>query len=250
MSNTIDTRTGPTGCRGLGAALGTTAALLLSACATTGSSSGLSALNQSLAAQSKTTEAYYIVDLKTALSDDVLFDAIERGSKRNTNGVSVSRPLVMGAAPDTPGRFTLVNRLDAFAGMGSGLAQLLGRMGGAQLQQQMNAADCTGAKLVAVAQRSTGTQEMSMYTCAYPYTDGYSLQVYTNSTAKRSGGMKGLIEKGVMGAIGSEEAWAQKTVANMIAAVAAAGPVDVTLTESSGPLPNFDADGRLVAATG
>ena len=211
--------------------------LLLTGCATT------SSVNQSLAAQSKTTEAYYIVDLKTDLTDDVLFDAIERGSKRNTNGVAISRPLVMGEAPATPGRFEIVNPLE-----GTGMERFA-RMGGAQAMQKMKAASCDGAKLVAVAERETGTQDMKMYTCAYPYTDGYSLQIYTNSTARRSGGMKGLIEKGVMGAIGNEEEWAQRAVSDIVSAVSEAGPVEVTLTESSTALPMFGADGKL-AATG
>ena len=215
------------------------AALVATGCA----SNPVGGLNSAMAAKSETTEAYYIVDMKTNLDSAPVYDALERGAGRNTNGMEISKPLMMGAKPASPGRFELVNPLETM-GMG-GLAGLAG----SQATQRMKTAKCDGAGFIGKAVRDTSTHDMNMFVCAYPYEDGYSLQVYTNSTAKRSGGFKGMIEKGVMGAIGSEEEWTRNTVQGMLNQVAELGSATMTLEESSGPLDIFDAEGNYVVAS-
>src|SRR3546814_9438345 len=58
---------------------------------------------------SRTTELYHIFDFKTAVKRGEMIRILQDGINPNISKSNTVTPIVMGPAPETPGRFTLVN---------------------------------------------------------------------------------------------------------------------------------------------
>ena len=58
---------------------------------------------------SRTTELYHIFDFKTAVKRGEMIKVLQDGINPNISKSNTVTPIVMGPAPETPGRFTLVN---------------------------------------------------------------------------------------------------------------------------------------------
>ena len=185
--------------------------------------------NNALSSRSETFEDYHIIDVKYAGEPNSLFAAVENGAKRHSSSYSASRPLVVSGVPEEPGRFEIVNPLGNtdFGGLAA--------LAGPQATAQFKTATCEGATYVGQAQRQAGNmQSMKATVCLYPYTDGYSMQVYSVNTVKNGGGVEGLIQRGVEGAIGDGEVWGRRLVDGLVAAVQQHPGTEVSYTEGTG----------------
>ena len=69
--------------------------------------------------RNQSNELYHIFDLKTAAPKRDVIAAAGTGLKRNTSDAQTMTPIVMGAPPATPGRFTIRNPLEGSANMGA-----------------------------------------------------------------------------------------------------------------------------------
>jgi len=175
---------------------------------------GFSSAVTAQAQDQKTTEMYYIFDLKTDLSSDEISEAIRKGLKKNASKIQATSPLVMEPTPAVPGRFKIVDMADQFEGSSMAGLMALAQMngGGAGLKT----ASCDGAVWIGRFTRDNSTQSLNITTCLFPYQGGYSLNVYGQDTSKKSGaGHRRLVEKGVAGLLGKPKKWTQKTFTRM-----------------------------------
>lgn len=115
--------------------------------------------------RNQSNELYHIFDLKTAAPKRDVIAAAGAGLKRNTSDAQTMTPIVMGAPPETPGRFTIRNPLEGSASMG-GIAAMIPALQLAQFKQ----ASCDGAVWIANALRKVrGSQTLRLTLCLFPY---------------------------------------------------------------------------------
>jgi len=183
-------------------------------------------VNRSLAAREEVTENVYIIDVEVDPSrKEEIFDAISRGVRLNAPGISISKPIVMGPLPSEPGRFELTDPL-----AGSSF-QSLAALSGTSVSFRVP--KCDGAALVGAAQKNSRAHDLRMHVCLFPYEDGFSMNVFTASTGRRSGGLTGLVEDATTSVIGDSNAWEEITVRDMISTVRSLDAVDLKVIESS-----------------
>lgn len=227
---------------------------LLTAVLAAAALSGCGNMNSVLAQRYETVEQYHVFDFKTKASPEVIIKGAADGLARNTNSVVQNRPLQLGAkVPETPGRFTLVDPMDALKG--TGMAAMLAMSNGAG-NSMLRVAKCDGAVWNSRANRSVaGSDSLTLYSCLYRYQSGYELDMYV-VFKKVSGGLSGLARDATAGVIGTPEQWVNKTIVDTVRSIEIATASKMTYVEGQpalGDLPQvdqFDAPPSRTTATG
>jgi len=181
--------------------------------------SGCASVKNASTEKQKSIELYRVFDIQTKADRYQVADAASDGLGANVSSANEQSPIVMGEKPDKPGRFKPSN-------LGAGIPNQVGGM--MQLAMQMNSsftnrlktAECEGAVWTATAQRNVENAfDMSFNLCLWEYQGGYALDVYANYTKKEGGGflgMDGLVRKAAYAISGTPEAWAEKTVLDVV----------------------------------
>lgn len=162
----------------------------------------------------RTTEMYYIFDIKTTASQAEVTNAIVKGLKKNAPKMRTNSPLVMGPVPVQPKRFEIVDMADQFSNSSlAGLMQMAQMQGGGVGLKQ---AKCDGAVWIGNFTRDITNQTLNMTTCLFPYQGGYSLNVYGQDTHRKSGLLhRRLVESAVGEVLGKPQKWTQKTFSRL-----------------------------------
>lgn len=130
---------------------------------------------------SRTTELYHIFDFKTALKRGEMIKVLQDGINPNISKSNTVTPIVMGPAPETPGRFTLVNPFEN--------SPYAGFISTSQLST-IKQARCDGAVWISSAVRKVrGSQQLMITLCLFPYVEGYQLDVYAIDIKEKGGGL-------------------------------------------------------------
>lgn len=161
---------------------------------------------------SRASELYHIFDIKTAAKRTDIVKALQDGLNPNISKSDTITPLVMGPAPEIPGRFTIVNPLE-----GSTLGGLIPPSQLAQLRQVR----CDGAVWISTAVRKVrGSNQLRMTWCLFPYVSGYHLDVHAIDVKERGGGLSERIGRAIGGAIvGNSDDWTNKTIIDALRSV-------------------------------
>jgi hypothetical protein len=175
---------------------------------------GCGGVNSYLADRHETVEMYHIFDLQTPVEADIIIKAAADGLARNTNTITQTRPLMMGAAvPAKAGRFQLVDVASMLPGGMSAFAQLAAMHSGGT---PMRAAKCDGAIWTSRATRNiSGYNNLTLYNCLYAYKGGYQLDIYA-VFQKTSGGASALATGISDALIGTPESWVDKTIIDTV----------------------------------
>lgn len=181
--------------------------------------SGCSSINNASTEKQKSIELYRVFDIKTTADRYAVRDAASDGLGINVSTANEQNPIVMGDTPEKPGRFKPSN---VAAGMGSqmgGMMQIAMKMN-SSMSNMLKTAQCDGAVWTATARRSVSNAfDMSFNLCLWEYTGGYALDVYANYTKQEGGGllgMDGLVRDAAYAISGTPEAWAEKTVLDVV----------------------------------
>ncbi len=161
---------------------------------------------------SRATELYHIFDIKTAATRTEIIRALQDGMNPNISQSDTITPLVMGQAPETPGRFTLVNPLE-----GSPLGGLIPASQMAQVRQVR----CDGAVWISSALRKVrGSQQLRLTFCLFPYKEGFHLDVHAIDIKEKGGGLSARIGRAIGTAIvGDSDGWTNKTIIDTLRSV-------------------------------
>lgn len=173
---------------------------------------------------SRTTELYHIFDFKTAVKRGEMIKILQDGINPNISKSNTVTPIVMGPAPETPGRFTLVNPFQnsPYAGFVS-TSQL------ATIKQ----ARCDGAVWISSAVRKVrGSQQLMITMCLFPYVEGYQLDVYAIDIKEKGGGLDARLGRALGQAIvGNSDNWTNKTILDVVRYVRTTTGAIVTYVE-------------------
>jgi hypothetical protein len=181
--------------------------------------SGCAAVRNASTEKQKSIELYRVFEIQTKADRYQVADAASDGLGANVSSANEQSPIVMGEKPDKPGRFKPSN-------LGAGITNQVGGM--MQLAMQMNSSisnmlktvECDGAVWTATAQKNVENAfNMSFNLCLWEYQGGYALDVYANYTKKEGGGflgLDGLARKAAYAISGTPEAWAEKTVLDVV----------------------------------
>lgn len=196
---------------------------------------GCGGVSNALSDKKHSVEYYRIYDLKTQASKQVLGKAASDGLGQNTGKVSTTSPIPTSAeVPEKAGRFKVVDPL-----AGTKLGQLAASSGGFGLRM----AECEGAVWTAKAVRTiTGSNQLNLWTCLYPYKDGYHLDMYA-TFAKVEGGLGEITRQMAYAATGTPEEWTEKTFTDVIRQIHQQTGAAITYVEGypdPGPLPWHD----------
>lgn len=192
-------------------------AIIAAAIALTGCATG----NAYLANRSSTVEMYHIFDIKTSADTAKVSKAAADGLAQNTNQITQNTPLQIGkTTPAAPGRFTIEDMSQKFAGTGMGSMLQMAQMqnGGVSIKS----ANCEGAVWTSRAVRSiAGSSNLTLYSCLYKYQAGYQLDTYA-VFQKTEGGL-GQISRDISSSIvGTPEQWVNKTIVDTVRSIEAA----------------------------
>lgn len=195
-------------------------ALLATSCLLTGCGS----VNSYLTDKTTTVEYYRIFDIKTRASRQQIAAAASAGLSRNVNNAKEAIPIPSSAqAPEAPGRFSLVNPFEG---------SRLGALAGAAGQLDMRVVSCNGSSWNAQARRTIErSNELKLTACLFPYRDGYHLDLYA-IFEKREGGLLQMSRDMASAMVGTPEQWTEKTMLDIVRAIRAAAPVQITLLEA------------------
>jgi hypothetical protein len=195
-------------------------ALLATSCLLTGCGS----VNSYLTDKTTTVEYYRIFDIKTTAPRQKLAAAASAGLSRNVNNANEAMPIPSAAqAPETPGRFSLVNPFEG---------SRLGALASAAGQLDMRVVNCNGSSWNAQAVRTIErSNELKLTACLFPYRDGYHLDLYA-IFQKREGGLLQMSRDMASAMVGTPEQWTEKTMLDIVRAIGAAVPAQITLLEA------------------
>jgi len=181
--------------------------------------SGCASVNNASTEKQKSIELYRVFDIKTSADRYAVREAASDGLGANVQSANEKNPIVMGEKPQKPGRFKPST-------VGGGLSNQMG--GVMQFAMQMNSSisnmlktvECEGAVWTATAQKSVDNAfDMSFNLCLWEYQGGYALDVYANYTKLEGGGflgLDGLAREAAYAISGTPEAWAEKTVLDVV----------------------------------
>ena len=193
-----------------------------------------STMNNAMTEKQKSIELYRVFDIKTSADRYEVRDAASDGLGANVSSADEHNPIVMGDVPQKPGRFKPSN---AAAGMGEqmgGMMQLEMKMN-SSLSNMLKTAECEGAVWTATARRTVSNAfDMSFNLCLWEYQEGYALDVYANYTKLEGGGflgLDGLAREAAYAISGSPEAWAEKTVLDVVREIKSRTGGEVTYLE-------------------
>ena len=175
---------------------------------------------------SRVTEIYHIFDFKTTARRAEIIKALQDGLNPNVAKSNTMTPIVMGAPPEKPARFTIVNPFE------NANFPLGGMIPPAQLAMAKQAR-CDGAVWISSAVRKThGSQRLSLTMCLFPYVEGYQLDVYAIDAHERGGGISAMVGRAVGEAIvGKPEGWTNKTILDVVRSVRRVAGVEVSYVE-------------------
>lgn len=158
---------------------------------------------------SRATELYHIFDIKTAAKRDAIIKALQDGLNPNISKSDTITPLVMGAPPETPGKFTLVNPFEASP---------LGGLIPASQMAQMRQVRCDGAVWISTALRKVrGSNQLKLTMCLFPYAQGYHLDIHAIDIKERGGGLSERLGRAIGTAIvGNSDDWTKKTIIDVV----------------------------------
>lgn len=177
-------------------------------------------LNNKLASKTKRVEYYRIFDIKSDLDRSAVAEAASNGLGRNVGDAQEAMPIPSFSTPPAqPGRFKVVNQMDAIQGSELGrsvkaLAALGGGIGGGSLG--LKSAQCDGAVWTAKSQKKVdGSFDLNLATCLFEYQGGYHLDMYAHF-AKQEGGMLQLSRAMANAMVGTPEEWVEKTFLDVV----------------------------------
>jgi hypothetical protein len=177
-------------------------------------------LNNKLANKTKQVEYYRIFDIKTDLDRTAIIEAASNGLGRNVGDAQEAMPIPsFSTPPEKPGRFKVVNQMDALQSSEFGrsmraMAALGGGIGGGRLG--LKSAQCDGAVWTANAQKNVDRSfNLNMATCLFEYQGGYHLDMYAHFT-KQEGGMMQLSRAMANAMVGTPEEWVEKTFLDVV----------------------------------
>lgn len=172
---------------------------------------GCGTTNNFLAQKTKTVEYYRIFDIKTSANKSVVSKAASDGLGRNISSAKEATPIpASGEIPAKPGRFKLVNPLE-----GSRIAALASS--GNSLDFRV--ATCDGANWIANAERRvTGSNNLRITACLFPYVGGYHLDLYA-IFSKQEGGLAEVSRKMASAMVGTPEEWTEKTFLDTVRSI-------------------------------
>lgn len=158
---------------------------------------------------SRTTELYHIFDFKTAVKRGEMIKILQDGINPNISKSNTVTPIVMGPAPEKPGRFTLVN---PFAN-----SPYAGFISTSQLST-IKQARCDGAVWISSAVRKVrGSQQLMITMCLFPYVEGYQLDVYAIDIKEKGGGLDARLGRALgQAVVGNSDNWTNKTILDVV----------------------------------
>lgn len=173
---------------------------------------------------SRTTELYHIFDFKTAVKRGEMIRILQDGINPNISKSNTVTPIVMGPAPETPGRFTLVNPFEN--------SPYAGFISTSQLST-IKQARCDGAVWISSAVRKVrGSQQLMITLCLFPYVEGYQLDVYAIDIKEKGGGLDARLGRALGQAIvGNSDNWTNKTILDVVRYVRTTTGATVTYIE-------------------
>ena len=173
---------------------------------------------------SRTTELYHIFDFKTAVKRGEMIKVLQDGINPNISKSNTVTPIVMGPAPETPGRFTLVNPFEN--------SPYAGFISTSQLST-IKQARCDGAVWISSAVRKVrGSQQLMITLCLFPYVEGYQLDVYAIDIKEKGGGLDARLGRALGQAIvGNSDNWTNKTILDVVRYVRSTAGATVTYVE-------------------
>lgn len=175
---------------------------------------------------SRVTELYHIFDFKTEARRAEMIKALQDGLNPNISESDTTTPLVMGPAPETPGRFKLVNPIE------DGRFPFASMIPAAQAAM-MKQVRCDGAVWISSAvRRVKGSQQLMLTMCLFPYTQGYQLDVYAVDIKERGGGLSQRLGRMLGQAIvGNSDGWTNKTILDAVRSVRRTTGANVSYVE-------------------
>ena len=173
---------------------------------------------------SRTTELYHIFDFKTAVKRGEMIRILQDGINPNISKSNTVTPIVRGPAPETPGRFTLVNPFEN--------SPYAGFISTSQLST-IKQARCDGAVWISSAVRKVrGSQQLMITMCLFPYVQGYQLDVYAIDIKEKGGGLDARLGRALGQAIvGNSDNWTNKTILDVVRYVRSTTGASVTYVE-------------------
>ncbi|MGQ3081418.1 MAG: hypothetical protein ACT6RT_25465 [Allorhizobium sp.] len=173
---------------------------------------------------SRTTELYHIFDFKTAVKRGEMIRILQDGINPNISKSNTVTPIVMGPAPESPGRFTLVNPFEN--------SPYAGFISTSQLST-IKQARCDGAVWISSAVRKVrGSQQLMITLCLFPYVQGYQLDVYAIDIKEKGGGLDARLGRALGQAIvGNSDNWTNKTILDVVRYVRTTTGATVTYVE-------------------
>lgn len=173
---------------------------------------------------SRTTELYHIFDFKTAVKRGEMIKILQDGINPNISKSNTVTPIVMGPAPEKPGRFTLVN---PFAN-----SPYAGFISTSQLST-IKQARCDGAVWISSAVRKVrGSQQLMITMCLFPYVEGYQLDVYAIDIKEKGGGLDARLGRALgQAVVGNSDNWTNKTILDVVRYVRTSTGATVTYVE-------------------
>ena len=173
---------------------------------------------------SRTTELYHIFDFKTAVKRGEMIKILQDGINPNISKSNTVTPIVMGPAPEKPGRFTLVN---PFAN-----SPYAGFVSTSQLST-IKQARCEGAVWISSAVRKVrGSQQLMITMCLFPYVEGYQLDVYAIDIKEKGGGLDARLGRALgQAVVGNSDNWTNKTILDAVRYVRTSTGATVTYVE-------------------
>jgi len=173
---------------------------------------------------SRTTELYHIFDFKTAVKRGEMIRILQDGINPNISKSNTVTPIVMGPAPETPGRFTLVNPFEN--------SPYAGFISTSQLST-IKQARCDGAVWISSAVRKVrGSQQLMITMCLFPYVQGYQLDVYAIDIKEKGGSLDARLGRALGQAIvGNSDNWTNKTILDVVRYVRSTTGATVTYVE-------------------
>lgn len=179
---------------------------------------GCASMNNAVIEKQKSVELYRVFNIETQADRDLIINAASNGLGENVSSANEQRPIVMGAKPQTPGRFKPTN-VASQMGQAGGMMALAMKMN-SRMSNSLKTAECDGAVWTATAQKNANNAfTMSFNLCLWEYEQGYALDVYANYTKKEGGGflgMDGLARQAAYAISGTPEEWVEKTVIDVV----------------------------------
>jgi hypothetical protein len=223
--------------------------------------SGCASVNNASTEKQKSIELYRVFDIQTKADRYHVADAASDGLGANVSSANEKRPIVMGEKPDKPGRFKPSNLGSSMGNQVGGMMQLAMQMN-SSISNMLKTVECEGAVWTATAQRKVDNAfDMSFNLCLWEYKGGYALDVYANYTKKEGGGflgLDGLVRDAAYAISGTPEAWAEKTVLDIVREIKTRNGGEVKFVEGYPELEStprqdsgeiFNSEGYLVPAS-